>query len=63
MGLFADFVRAVGAGVAEERRPPPRCDACGKRISFCPEACGFCIACCTGHDDERQVEAQRWGWR
>lgn len=37
-----------------------RCNVCRMRRPFCAEACGMCVACCPGHDDEDDEPKTWW---
>ena len=55
MSLIKGLLRGITGG---RKKLDLRCYACGMRRPLCLEACGFCVACCSGHDDE---DEQR-GW-
>lgn len=55
--IVKSFLRAFSGS---SKKLDLRCYACGLRRPLCMEACGFCVACCPGHDDD---DEQRSWWR
>jgi hypothetical protein len=52
--IIKSFLRAFNGS---SKRIDTRCYACGMRRPLCLEACGFCVACCGGHDDEDEQKS------